>query len=146
MTEWPLARACFVLWACCDSQQPTWPHSVHMRRLKVLPHSSQLCVRGSATWSDVCVHSVPVREESFMINAFLRCCQYAEYPSAESVIRVTVRLHRHDDADLHKGSDLEKSRPLLAEQGSAQAHRRCRESRVYRHGRDSSHPFAARTV
>jgi hypothetical protein len=54
MTGWPLARACFVLWPRCGSQQPTWPHSMHMHRLKVLPrvyglgqlpHFSQTCRR-----------------------------------------------------------------------------------------------------
>ncbi len=55
--------------ACCDSQQPTCPHSVHIRKLKVLPHSSQFWVRGSARCSDAWVHALRVREEIFMSKA-----------------------------------------------------------------------------
>src|SRR5437762_573097 len=50
----PAALACFVLCACCDSQQPTWPHAVQTRRLKFELHSWHRSASGSWTVPSKC--------------------------------------------------------------------------------------------
>src|SRR6266540_690249 len=46
MIGWPLALKWAVLWASCDSQHPTCPHTVQTRRLKSLWQPSHVCERG----------------------------------------------------------------------------------------------------
>jgi hypothetical protein len=57
ITSWPEVFQCDSASRACDSQQPTWPHVAHMRRLKVLPHSWQLSALGAANSAGLCVHA-----------------------------------------------------------------------------------------
>src|SRR6266540_105482 len=57
MIGWPLALKWAVLWASCDSQHPTCPHTVQTRRLKSLWQPSHVCERGAAILSVTWGHS-----------------------------------------------------------------------------------------
>src|SRR5436190_24383803 len=66
MIGWPAARACFVLCACWDSQQPTWPQAVQTRRLKSDPHSWHRSPSGAWTvpskWGQLAPADISARE------------------------------------------------------------------------------------
>jgi hypothetical protein len=70
ITGWFALVAWLLAWPACDSQQPTCPHDAHIRRLRVLGHSSHVEPDGawseSGTWAQAALGSAPIERSQFM--------------------------------------------------------------------------------